>query len=158
MSGGFTALATILGGFISGITGIIVFLFKDRIENKREKDEWYSDIIKQSDQISNIYNRYEQEYCGKLVRNISGRMHSNFQRHLESAPDMASDEVLDLLEEISVKCHDISNTRVHSYEGGDRDGEVHIQNRHEEELPRVVEFCEKLARKCEDERDSIERF
>lgn len=155
MASGFTAFATILGGFISGATGIIVFLFRDRVEGKKEKKEWYSNIINHNNQMIRVSKRYEEEYCGRLVRDVSSRTYNKFQSLTESAPHMVGEETLELLIEISVRCHDISNTSLQHYEGGDKAGETHIRTRHENELSEVAKLCEKLNEKCGVERDEI---
>jgi len=99
-----TPLGVITGILISAVAGVIVELYRRRLERKQTVEEWYSDalgLISRTERIGRRTTEYQQETDTETLRSKLDPLSEDLREHAASAPPTISQEACDQLKFLS---------------------------------------------------------
>ena len=99
-----TPLGVVTGVLISAVAGVIVQLYRRRLEQKQTVKEWYGDalgLISRTERVGRRTTEYQQETDTETLRSKLDPLSEDLREHAASAPSSISQEARDRLKFLS---------------------------------------------------------
>jgi len=99
-----TPLGVVTGVLISAVAGVIVQLYRRRLEQKQSVKEWYGDalgLISRTERVGRRTTEYQQETDTETLRSKLDPLSEDLREHAASAPSSISQEARDRLKLLS---------------------------------------------------------